>query len=295
MNPQKKDATKPPSKNSTATAGASKGKVLVGVNEPHSNLPFSAWTAGTPASAAHAAQAMKTAAGTAGSNFLASQQAIDLPQGLKRGRLREAFPRFRGDSEPFRLYFMYNPTEIQQQYSFDTGATPAGFESEDDWSIPNMTQGASLGFALLFERIIDVWSGQPAVVEGRKGPGQVGTLWDIQALDRLLGVYHDANTGRPTGPTVGYPIVASFGAEGGKSLEFEGFINSATITHLMFDANMTPTRTRVDLSITQSYLPKSASAFSAPALSTATDGGNTGSAPQGPVQTLPSQSIYSRT
>lgn len=269
-----------PSKNSGATAGASKETIHIGLNEPHSNLPFSAWTSGTPASAVHLANAMRTAAGTGGNNLLASQQAVGLPQGLKRGRLREAHPRFRGDTEPFRLYFMYNPAEIQHAYSFDPSAVPAAFETEDDLKLPNYSQGASLGFGLLFERILEVWQGVPSSISGRKGPGLIGTLWDIHALDRLLGVYHDYETGRPTGPSFGYPIVASFGAEGGRSIEFEGYINNVVVTHLMFDANMTPTRSRVDVSMTQAFLPKSTAAFTTPSDPAAppTSGGGGGGA-----------------
>lgn len=268
------------SKNSQATSGASAAASRTPWQEaamqgPHDNLPFSMWTSGTPATAAQTGRALRTSVGTAGSNFLASQQAVALPQGLARGRLREAYPSLRGGVSPFRLYFMYNPAEIQHVYSFDSGAVPAAFETLDDYKIPNFTQGASLGFALLFDRVYEVWRGDPSVIQGRRGPGAIGTLWDVQALDRLMGVYHDPTNGRPLGPAIGYPIVASFGAQGGKSIEFEGFINSAVITHVMFDANMTPTRSRIDISLTQAFLPKSGAGSSETAPPTASPPSNT--------------------
>lgn len=273
------------SKNPHATAGAAKDVSVAregaGHGHPLSNLPFSLWVAGT----APAAQ-------VEGSNYIQQQNTLRLPMGLRRGRITEARPELRGAPQPFRLYFMFNPETIQQQYAFDTSAMPTALESAENLNIPNYTQGASISFVLLFDRVYEMWKGAPHVVSGWKGPGQIGTLWDINALDRLVGVFRDPMSGRPLGPAQGWPVIVSFGSEGGGSVEFFGHINHIGIQHLMFDVNMTPTRTEVELSVMQSYLP-------------AQGGGTTGmEAPPpgtGPtslatrVNTTPTQAINSRT
>lgn len=177
-------------------------------------------------------------------------------QSLKRGVLTEAYPKQRGDTLPYKLYFMFNPTEISQSFGFDDSVIPSYFAEPDDLSVDLMVTGSAFGFSLLFDRTYEAYYGEPATVAGHTGPGKIGCLWDVQALGRLLGVEYKSN-GQPKGPPQSRPIIASFGYEG-QGLTVTGFINQVSITYATFDINMTPTRCRIDISMYQNYLSKEA-------------------------------------
>lgn len=210
----------------------------IGLGDQHDNMPVSGWSNGTP-----------VFGGPSG------QQASS----LIRGCIVEAFPEQRGDYTPFRCFFMYNPTDISVNYGLSSDQLPADLQPPSNLVIPNMVQGVSVGFSLFFDRMMEVYQGGP-------GPGTFGVMWDIRALERLMGMYDLVN-----GSPMGRAVIVYFGAGDTnaapnvrKTIQLRGFFTSLGVTYATFDKNMTPTRCKVDINISTRFLPADSSGAPSP-------------------------------
>lgn len=201
----------------------------------HNNLPFHAWVTGTNA----------TAGLEANSPLL--NQGLGLGRGLWRGRIRENNPEVMhpGDSQPYEVYFMFNPTDIAVEYGFNTDLIPPQNAAPEDLAVPLMTTGVGMGFSLLFDRTYEVWQG------GLDGPGKYGCLWDVMMMEKLLGLGIQGNYATATGR----PVTVLFGPED-RSIRTTGYFTQLSVTYGTFDMNMTPTRCRMDVRLATRYLPQ---------------------------------------
>lgn len=184
-------------------------------------------------------------------------------------------------SGAFACYFLFNPTEIDLDYSFDstvTGAINPAFTTagqDTQGLMLNQTQS----FTLLFDRTYEVWSGlghpQAATVQNG-GPFFFGAQWDVWAIERLVGIYGQASGLPASGPPAANICQVNFGGSsvatsttgsnetGGIGLfqdiasslarfSFQGWMTDFEVEYTRFDANMTPTRAAVSLSFMQVY------------------------------------------
>lgn len=148
-----------------------------------------------------------------------------------------------GDKKLVRsVNFLYNPSEIQHSFEFDTSAVPGPSRSSDDLG-KNLMTGQSLNWTLLFNRTYEV-----GYHTGPADDLESGVLADTKALEYMLGT--------PDGQgTQAVEVVVVFGATpGGRPWAFFGWIIQANISYLMFSHRMIPTVAKVDLTLARRWV-----------------------------------------
>lgn len=162
------------------------------------------------------------------------------------------------------LYFLYNPNQIDVGFTFNSNNLPAMYlygtggavgntfnqynptdpsNTADSANIPNLTQGQTVSWTLLFDRTYDMlYSPDPTANRG--------VLKDVAALYSLLGTFESEGA-----VPVSTPIQVIFGITGnGDIWGFTGFLTAATITYGIFRYDMIPSRCEVGLSMMTSYV-----------------------------------------
>lgn len=160
-----------------------------------------------------------------------------------------------GQSEPFRLNFLYNPSYITVTYSSNDSVLPnhvlTGLQQAASALIPNMQQ---VTFNLQFDRSYEVYDQVGPEPRGRAKKLSTGVYADISALERLVGI-NSANDGYlgGQGPILPLPLYVFFGDPNlnRKPLGYYGYINEITVEYSHFGANMTPIRALVGIGFTQ--------------------------------------------
>ena len=250
-----------------------------GPNEPRSNLPFDP--------------------------RIARANMKDLPQ-VTGGVITSAIPGVNSqlaglnqaplNPPPFYCFFLFNPASIDANYSFDltqSGTLPLSSDNPATWSTGAggvLTQ--TISFNILFDRTYEVWNGPKAIPASAKygfaqyqvgaplngGPYRFGVLWDVWSLERLCGIYRQAEGQQPINPPIPRIVhvmtggVAEANALTGAStsaanqytqieepatpisLDFYGWMTQFSVQYTRFDSNMTPTRCAVALSFQQTYV-----------------------------------------
>ncbi len=164
---------------------------------------------------------------------------------LKTGFIREAIDTpGRGR---FSLYFQFNPTDITFSYAFNNNNIPPAFAADSERKFSNLDSDQSISFSLLFDRTYEVWRGEPSIVGGRPGPGVLGALWDVRAAERLIGITDNLDTAPQSNE------VEVFLGEGEHALNFAGYFSSMAAGFTRFDANMTPTRAAIEVSLIRTF------------------------------------------
>jgi hypothetical protein len=162
------------------------------------------------------------------------------------------------------LYFLYNPNQIGVSFNFNQSSIPPMYlygeggsvgntfsqydpttqtNATDSANIPNLTQGQSVSWTLLFDRTYDMlYSPDPG--------SNRGVLKDVAALYSLLGTFESAGA-----VPVSTPIQVIFGiTSSGDIWGFTGFLTAAQITYGIFRYDMIPSRSEVDLTMMTSYV-----------------------------------------
>lgn len=165
---------------------------------------------------------------------------------------------------PFVCYFMMNPQTISTDYSIDTSSVvPPNTQTAASNSIPNLssaglTQGSTVSFQIIFNRMYEVWRGD-SVIKG-SGPSVIGCRWDTRALERLIGMYDNIDTANPVGTNGAaspYPVPqlvqVVFGTN--NSIIYNGYISSLNYEYTMFSVDMVPIECYVNISIWMVYQP----------------------------------------
>lgn len=208
----------------------------------------------------------------------------------------------------FTCYFLFNPTEIDLEYSFDTTVTGAlnpifvanGATTNTQGLMLNQTQS----FTLLFDRTYDLWAGKNGLNYANclnGGPYTFGAQWDVWAIERLVGVYGQASGQGPSGPPAGSICTVQFGGAGVQNsqtgyltlgdtgastatiqpwVNFNGWMTEFQVEYTRFDSNMVPSRAAVSLSFMQVY-SQPVSYNTAPQDQTFGSGGGNGSSGTG--------------
>jgi len=190
-------------------------------NEPLSNAPFdSRWTR------------IKAAPGAEG----AFTSGVRVTGG-------EMSTQFNGtkSSTVFKVFFQFNPNEIDLAYTFDDsviGALNPQYYNNGALSAAGLTnsidspQGLMLNqqisFTLMFDRTYEVWTGtnmrstyDMGSIKGPKaktsydtsqGPYIYGAQWDVWAIERMVGIFGQASGQGPNGPPASSIIHVQFGS-----------------------------------------------------------------------------------
>lgn len=206
---------------------------------------------------------------------------------------------------PYYCFFLFNPAEIDASYGFDTSLNsmlPAAYTNPATQEVAGggvLTQ--TISFNLLFDRTYEVWNGHLADLQGTSklpsysmvgfgqnavtapkngGPYHFGVLWDVWALERLCGIYRQADGIHPNGPPVPKIVHVQMGGANVANtisasqenlfqkstlttlnepstpsyLDFYGWFTSFNVQYTRFDANMTPTRCTTSLGFQLTYV-----------------------------------------
>lgn len=149
----------------------------------------------------------------------------------------------------FALYFMFNPTDLQLSYNFDS-AEISNSNRQADLRGPSLAQNRNLAIDLVFDRTYEVWWGSGPQGE-KDGPYKYGAQWDGRAAERLVGMYDARNNslGQAMSPPTQVPVECFFGGPG--ALKFGGMIQSLSVNYTRFANDMTPIRCEVSIGMTE--------------------------------------------
>jgi hypothetical protein len=209
------------------------------------------------------------------------------------------------DGKTYEAVFEFNPTEIDLSYGFDDSVSAVlnpSFIANP--SATEGTQGLmlnqSVSFTLLFDRTYEVWTGtnylKSAVARQRAadlralehghlppqyqtaipqalsqlansyGPYKFGVMWDVWAIERLVGIFGQYSGAPPSGPPAAAITNVEFGVDhtgttigdstllgGGYAFGFTGWMTAFEVQYTRFDASMVPTRCAIGLTFEQIY------------------------------------------
>lgn len=180
-----------------------------------------------------------------------------------------------GTTPIFSCYFLFNPTEIDLDYEFDDSVigalNPAFLGGNTSGQSQGLMLNQTISFTLFFDRTYELWTGantdSPAATG--LGPYQYGVLWDIWAIERLVGIFGQSTGGPPSGPPAAAPVSVSFGGASPSGSQnplaqtkltapigyqtFTGWMTSLEVQETRFDASMRPSRCAVAVSFEQIY------------------------------------------
>ena len=149
---------------------------------------------------------------------------------------------------PFGVRFLYNPTQIETDWSIDpnTAVLPASQLPVNDPSTAYIGGMGNLNFSLLFDRTFECWDSGYANTPA----GKLGCYEDIRQFYLMTGILPKTKAGSavfdvPASPMVPVPLYISFG--GYPALLYYGRIMGFTVTYTHWTQNMTPVRAAVDL------------------------------------------------
>src|SRR5207302_8856234 len=152
----------------------------------------------------------------------------------------------------------------QQQYGFTNALVPQIVQPATDPNAPGASnpdiaaqsgafQNQSITFQIEFDRTYDVWEFMIANGRGSEGrpfgpdsPGRAGVMWDIRAIERLLGLYDSvvtnadgkANPQAPSGQAISPAVDVFFGGPG--ALSFRGYFTALDAELQRFNQYMVP-------------------------------------------------------
>jgi hypothetical protein len=184
---------------------------------------------------------------------------------LIRGGMAEAFVggvRPRGN---FKVYFMLNPESIAIATDITTNnASPTAQEtlSPGSQEAAYVMQAQTISFTLVFNRMYEVWMGNYKGAGGGVGPSDIGCLWDVRAVERLVGMFDVIDESKSIGQGLAggshnapasRPVQVVFG--GPKAIQFVGRIASLATTYTLFSREMVPIQASVDVSVIRQYQP----------------------------------------
>jgi hypothetical protein len=173
-------------------------------------------------------------------------------KGLRQGIIQQtdAWANSNKQPSPYRLNFIYNPSDIEVGYSIDPSVLPSTMLTEAQAAAtafyPGMT---TVSFALLFDRTYECWDG--GLHGGKAGSSiysRLGVYADIGAFERLTG--SSMADGRQNN-MLAIPQIMIFG--GGTlhpGLSYVGFINSGQVSYTHFSRHMVPVRAALQVSAT---------------------------------------------
>lgn len=200
----------------------------------------------------------------------------------------------------FSCYFLFNPTEIDLDYEFDDsviGALNPQFQgAPSNGESQGLMLNQTISFTLFFDRTYELWTGantdSPAATG--LGPYQYGVLWDIWAIERLVGIFGQSTGGTPSGPPAAAPVAVSFGGANPSGSQnplaqtkltapigyqtFTGWMTSLEVQETRFDASMRPSRCAIAVSFEQIYSLQSMSTNTSSGASPDTSSTDTSSA-----------------
>lgn len=152
------------------------------------------------------------------------------------------------------FHFMYNPNEVRNAYDINQqmlapetllGQDPAAYEE-----VNNLVGGASISFALLIDRTVEVANRQGS--SSGTSAARIGVLHDLAVFEQLVG-----NLG--AGQIVSRPIEVHFTGRGTFSpLNFKGYITACEILfggpEGMFNQSMIPTRCSISITMRRVFV-----------------------------------------
>lgn len=146
----------------------------------------------------------------------------------------------RSTQSNYAFTFLYNPNSIQINTQVDWSIN---YDSRDvGTTLPN---AQTLQFELMLNRITDVADPTP----GYNIPN--GTLHDIEYLYRTINGEPVPIVGMGTTADKGFIIPTRVMVAFGTKYKFVGYVNSISITHAMFQKDMIPVYTTVDISMSR--------------------------------------------
>jgi hypothetical protein len=195
---------------------------------------------------------LATSTGTANPNFALTKDRNRLVENggsISRGYIRRSDIVSSDPTSSYRLYFMYNPDQIQRSYIsyLDQQALDPGnavFGSNNMVAAPGILD---FGFELLFDRQLEV----------AQDPTHPGTKVDYDYFDLVVrGVVPDSQDRGNAIPDNGimmvnpHNIVVVFGQD----LSVQGRVTNAAVNFEKFNNRMIPTRLRIDLQMKALYI-----------------------------------------
>lgn len=202
-----------------------------------------------------------------------------------------------GTNTIFSCYFLFNPTEIDLDYEFDDSVigalNPAFLGGNTAGQSQGLMLNQTISFTLFFDRTYELWTGANTTTPTQwgLGPYQYGVLWDIWAIERLVGIFGQSTGGPPSGPPAAAPVNVSFGGANPMGSQvplaqtnittpigyqtFTGWMTSLEVQETRFDASMRPSRCAVAVSFEQIYSLQSMSTNSGSAASSDTSSTDT--------------------
>lgn len=145
-----------------------------------------------------------------------------------------------GTATKYAFNFLYNPNTITENVQINWDIN---YDSRDQFAtLPN---AQTIEFELMLNRISDV-------ADKRKEYAvPTGTLHDIEYLYRCINGDPVAVPGMGNTSNLGFLIPTRLQVIFGSKYKFTGYINSMSVTHAMFQKDMVPVYTTVDISMSR--------------------------------------------
>lgn len=144
-----------------------------------------------------------------------------------------------GNGAIYRMYFMFNPSEIQAAFNFNSGQIPPQYLGGN----VQMIGGQTVSWSLFFDRTYEM-------AYSKKPENSRGVLQDVAALYNILGAFEPGANGIP----FSYPVQVVFGQnQAGQLWGFAGYISAVNVTFGIFRWDMMPSRCEVDIAMTANY------------------------------------------
>jgi hypothetical protein len=225
--------------------------------------------------------------------------AVPWTTGLVHGYMKTTSGQNQGGAGDFFVYFLFNPLQIQQGYGFTDSVLPQILQPGTDPNNPAQNtdiaaqsaafQNQSIQFQIEFDRTYDVWEfmikngrGSQGRLFGQDSPGRSGVMWDIRAIERLIGLYDavvtnptgQPNPQAPAGQAISPAVDVFFGGPG--ALSFRGYFTDLDVELQRFNQYMVPVHAAVNITLVRIYQPPDGLPVSTPNPAISNNGAITG-------------------
>lgn len=197
---------------------------------------------------------------TGGTDTVQGTSNAQLYRGLMASRVQT------GQSQQFRVNFLYNPATISESRSLDlnNGVLPSYARNPDDPTKYATGLNAMVNFSLLFDRTFELWDSAYVNTDA----GRYGISVDTNAFYNMLNI-NQLNTQAPvalggsvpvdTTATYSYvvqgtmsavPVDLYFGFRSMGALKYFGYVSDLEITYTHFNQKMVPQRCALQVGFT---------------------------------------------
>lgn len=164
---------------------------------------------------------------------------------------------FPNKNQNYRMWFMFNPTEITAAFATNTDALPPaytftslGAAGSGVAAVPNLVTSQTVSWSLFFDRTYEMRYGDSVYGKKEEPSENRGVLTDVAALYNILGTFETVGA-----TPLSSPVEVVFGqTAGGQIWGFTGYVSSVNLTYGVFRHDMMPSRVEVDLQMILTYL-----------------------------------------